>query len=440
MSRRDPPPGRGPAEAGGSPDAREGSDSPEPARALAVEVVRRVTGGAYLAPTLSRALDGSRLTGADRALATDVSYGTVRRLPALDAVLAPRLRAADRLPNGVRAALRAGAFELAVRGTPRHAVVDGYVEVVKATAPRLAGLVNAVLRRVDPATELDRPTRLCLAPWLLEAFERCLGEPAARAAAEGMLAPEPLWLSAFRPDAEARLRAEGCEVAPGPLPHTLRVRPARPLGRLSAYREGAVQPQNPSATVPVSALGDVAGLRVLDLAAGAGIKTALLARSGAEVVAVDLDPDKARAAAANLSRLGLRAEHVSADLSAPLALQPAPRVLLDAPCTGTGTLRGHPEIKLRLTPDQVARAAEVQRAMLDVAASLTAPGGVLVYAVCSLIEAEGEAQVADFTRRHPGFASEPVDTALPSVQRRHGRYLLPVDGLDGFYVARLRRR
>jgi len=440
LSRRDPPPGRGPAGAGGSPDARAGSDGPEPARALAVEVVRRVSGGAYLAPTLSRALDGSRLTGADRALATDVSYGTVRRLPALDAVLAPRLRAADRLPNAVRAALRAGAFELAVRGTPRHAVVDGYVEVVKATAPRLAGLVNAVLRRADPATELDRPTRLCLAPWLLEALERSLGEPAARAAAEGMLAPEPLWLSAFRPDAEARLRAEGCEVAPGPLPHTLRVRPAGPLGRLSAYREGAVQPQNPSATVPVSALGDVAGLRVLDLAAGAGIKTALLARSGAEVVAVDLDADKARAAVANLSRLGLRAEHVSADLSSPLALRPAPRVLLDAPCTGTGTLRGHPEIKLRLTPAQVARAAEAQRAMLDVAASLTASGGVLVYAVCSLIEAEGEAQVAAFTARHPGFASEPVDTVLPSVQRRHGLYLLPVDGLDGFYLARLRRR
>lgn len=439
MSRRDRPPGPGPAEAGGSPARLPRSAGGEAARAVAVEVVRRVIAGAYLAPTLSRALDGSGLAGADRALVTDVSYGTVRRLPMLDAVLAPRLRAPDRLPNGVRAALRAGAFELAVRGTPRHAVVDGYVEVVKATAPRLAGLVNAVLRRADAATVLERPTRLCLAPWLLEAFERSLGEAAAQAAAEGMLAPEPLWLSVFRADADASLRAEGCAVAPGPLPHTLRVRPARPLGRLSAYLDGAVQPQNPSATVPVAALGEVAGLRVLDLAAGAGIKTALLARSGADVTAVDLDPDKARAAEANLGRLGLRAEHVRADLSAPLALPPAPRVLLDAPCTGTGTLRGHPEIKLRLTPDGVARAADAQRAMLEVAASLTAPGGVLVYAVCSLTEAEGEAQVVAFIASHPGFDSEQVDTALPSVRRRHGRYLLPVDGLDGFYLARLRR-
>lgn len=418
----------------GSPRA-----APDAARMVAVEVVRRVTDGAFLAPTLSRALDRAALAGPQRALATDVAYGTVRHLPHVDAMLAPWLRAPERLPAATRAALRAACYELGWRATPRHAAVDAYVEVVKASAPRLAGLANAVLRRVDPAAPVEEGTRLALPAWLLTRFEEALGPERARAAALGMLDPEPLWLSTFRDDADALLRDAGCEVDDGPLPRTLRVRPRAPLATLAPYRDGAVQPQNPSATVPVAALGDVRGRRVLDLAAGGGVKTALLARDGAVVTAVDRDAARLKAAATNLARLGLHSEAVRHDLRDAPAVAPADRVLLDAPCTGTGTLRGHPEIKLRIGPDDVDAAAALQAQLLDTAARLTAPGGVLVYAVCSLTEAEGEAQARALLRRHPDLTAEAWTTPLAAVDRPLGRYLLPLEGLDGFYVARFRR-
>ncbi len=405
---------------------------------MAIEVLRRVLRGAFLAPTLRRQLDDADLDGRDRSFVTDLSYGTVRRLAWLDAALAPRLRHPDRLPERVRAALRLGAYELLVRRTPRRAVVHAWVEVVKSDEPRLAGLVNAVLRRLE-VPDADVETRLGVPDWLLERFRAALGDEAAQRAAQAMVEPGPLWLRAYRDEATASLLSEGCEVRPGPLEATLRVRAPAPLDRLDAYRRGLVQPQNPSSTVPAELLAVRPGERALDLAAGNGIKTAQLAAAGAAVTAVDVDPGKAAARVANLARLGVVAEHAVADLTRPVDLDPAPAVLLDAPCTGTGTLRGHPEIKLRLRPRDVREAAARQSAMLDTAATLTAAGGRLVYAVCSLTDLEGEAQIAAFLARHRDFKADPLAPPLPHVATPGGCYLLPEDGLDGFFVAVLRR-
>ncbi len=410
------------------------------ARTLAIRILRRVLRGAFLAPELRRALDASGLEGPDRSLVTDLSYGTVRRLDWIDAALKPRLRAPERLPEGTRAALRLGTYDLLVRGTPRHAAVHAWVEAVKAEEPNLAGLANAVLRRVEAPRDADALRGVLLPAWLAARFEAALGADAAASAARAMWEAGPLWLRSYGEGAAERLADEGCEVRPGPLEHTLRVRAPVPLDRLRAYRQGLVQPQNPASSLPASVLEVRRGERVLDLAAGNGIKTAQLAAAGARVTALDVDPRKEGPRRRNLARLGLEAEHVTADLTQAVAQPPAEAVLLDAPCTGTGTLRGHPEIKLRLAPKDVERAAARQRAMLDTAAALTAPGGRLVYAVCSLTDAEGEAQVRRFLDRHGDFESESVVCPVPHVRSAAGVYVLPEDGLDGFYVARLRRR
>jgi 16S rRNA (cytosine967-C5)-methyltransferase len=437
---------------------------------VALAVVVRCLEGAYLSRALSRAVDAARLGGQDRSLAADLAYGTVRRLLAIDARLAPFLADASRLPAEVSAALRLGAYELLWRGTPPYAAVSAWVEVVKGVSGRHAGLVNAVLRRLARATSqgegasgrtgtagaVDPERDLSLPAWLFERFEAALGREAAVSAALAMLEPEPLWLTAVREGAEESLLAQGCEVRPGPdlplpedagagaLPRSLSVRSPVPLADLRAFGDGLVQPQNPASLYAARLLGARAGELVYDLAAGHGVKTATLAAAGARVVAVEASAKRAASAERNLARLGLAAEHVVADLTAgwPPAGTPAgDRALLDAPCSGTGTLRGHPEIKLRLGPEDVTRLAGLQAQMLRAAARAVRVGGTLLYAVCSLTPEEGVERAAAFLEEAPGFAPLPLPAApgtlLPA---RVGAYLLPLRGLDGFYLARFERR
>ncbi len=398
--------------------------------------------GASASAALTDGLGGVE-PGPDRALITDVAYGTLRWLPALDAALGARLPDPAALPTTVLDALRAGAFERLVRGTPAHAAVHAWVEEVKrlpGPAARLSGLVNAVLRRVDladargPAAGAGLPEPL----WLHLAAS--LG-PHAAGAARAMLQPEPLWVTAYGDDALELLRAEGAEARPGPLPGCWALRPGRPLGALDAFRRGAIQPQNPSSAAVVSALGEVAGRRVLDVGSGHGVKAAQLAAAGAAVEAVEIDAHRSEVGRRNLARLGLSARHHVVDASVPLVGVPTvDAALLDAPCTGTGTLRGHPEIKLRWTPDDAQRAAARQRAMLASVAERVRPGGVLVYAVCALGLEEGPEVVASFLAAHPEWRAVAPSVPLPTVPAPIGAWLLPSDeGLDGFYLARLER-
>ncbi len=402
------------------------------------------SGGRHLAPALDQALHGLEPREA-RAFVTDLAYGTLRHARLLEAALAPRLANPERLPERVRLALLAGAYERLVRGTPAHAAVHAWVELVKrgpTRQRRLAGLVNAVLRRLSP-DDLPSPAGAqSLPPWLFTALARALGPEPAERAALGMLAPEPLWLSAADASAAtARLRSEGAEVRPGPLPGSMRVRSPQPLGRLAAYREGLVQPQNPASLAVARACGDVTGVRVLDLCGGHGIKAAALAAAGARVTSVERDPAKLRAATANADRLGVHVDQLAWDLATPPPLAAAPVVLLDAPCSGTGTLRGHPEIALRLTPEAVARLAHLQGQLLRSALACLAPGGRLVYAVCALTADEGPEQVEALLARERDLRAEAP--ALPlegTLAVGPGRYILPEDGLDGFYLAVLSRR
>lgn len=416
-------------------------------------MLERVEAGAYLAPALSAALNRSRLAGHDRSLVTDVVYGTTRWRSGLDAALAPLLRSPGRLPPRVLLALRAGAFELLIKGTAQHAAVSSWVDVVKREQPRLAGLVNAVLRRAAAEPRPEVPVERTLPPWLWQELQLALGEHA-RLAAAGMLEPEPLWLTAYSASAAEVLLSEDCEVRPGPLPSaapgeqwrptSLAVRAPAPLETLRAFTDGLVQPQNPASLYVATALGARPGEVVYDLASGRGVKGAVLAATGARVTAVELDPGRSAAAERNLARLGLTARHVVADLLEPspavLGQGAAARVLLDAPCSGTGTLRGHPEIKLRLAQADVSDLAAMQAALLANAATAVAPGGTLLYAVCALTTAEGPGVAEAFRLADPDFEPDPPECPLPHVASGPGMFVLSVQGLDGFYLARFRRR
>ncbi|MBW6455027.1 MAG: RsmB/NOP family class I SAM-dependent RNA methyltransferase [Trueperaceae bacterium] len=435
MSRRRSAPGPG------SPDPSGAAAPSGRGRVLQVlDAVQRHDAAASAA--LTQALHGVE-AGPDRAMITDVAYGTLRWLPALDAALGARLADPAALPAVVLDALRAGAFERLVRGTPAHAAVHAWVEEVKrlpGPPARLAGLVNAVLRRVALADAGGPPAGVGLPGPLWEHLAAALG-PHATEAARAMLQPEPLWVTAYRDDAPELLRAEGAEARPGPLPGSWALRPGRPLGALAAFRRGAIQPQNPSSAAVVSALGEVAGRRVLDVGSGHGVKAAQLAAAGAAVEAVEIDARRSEVGRRNLARLGLNARHHVLDASVPMPEIPVvDAALLDAPCTGTGTLRGHPEIKLRWTPEEARRAALRQRAMLVAVAERVRPGGTLVYAVCALGLAEGPEVVAGFLAGHPAWRAVAPSVPLPTVPAPVGAWLLPsAEGLDGFYLARLER-
>lgn len=369
---------------------------------------------------------------------TALVYGTLRYELAVDAQLGPLLKRPDKLPDTVQDALRLGTFEILYRGTPRHAAANAWVEVVKRAEPRLAGLANAVLRRVE-RLELSPGTAAGLPGWLYDEWTARFGAEQAAAVAAGLNEADPLWLTAYHPEATHALLEDGCRVAFGPVDGTLRVELGeKPLTALRAFRNGWVQPQNPASTLPVRLLEPTPGGRVYDLASGNGVKAAQLAAAGAEVLSFELHAAKLERAASNLKRLGLRAEGVVHDLRHVPDVPPADKVLLDAPCSGTGTLRGNPELRNRVTPAGVAELAALQRDLLTTAAALTAPGGLLVYAVCALTDAEGPAQAHWLLERFP-FEAEPFLFSLPADNGPEGSTVLPLGGLDGFYLARFRR-
>lgn len=399
--------------------------------------MRRVQRGAFASYLLT--VSGGGLSGQERSLLTDLVYGTLRYKRYLDACLAPRLKRPDKLPENVRNALRLGTYELLVRGTPRRAVVNEWVEIIKPKYGKLTGLANAVLRQVEGRDNLSPAVKTGVPDWLFKEWLELFGASALDVA-QGMLEPEPLWLYNYHDNAAASLEEEGCEVRPGPLPNTFAVRPSKPLPDLEAFKHGRVQPQNPSSTVPARLLELQQGERVLDLASGNGIKTAQLAASGAEVVSVEVDAEKVKRAERNLNRLHLSATHLIHDLRTPPSIEPAPKVLLDAPCSGTGTLRGNPEIRGRVTRKDVQSLAELQRHLLKTAAGLTQPGGTLVHAVCALTKEESVDIAEWFLEAQPEFGLEPFEISLHSLETPQGTFILPVDGLDGFFIAKFKRK
>lgn len=440
--------------------------SPGPARTardVARAVMARVDqGGAYATLALDGELARSHLDERDRRLAAELVYGTLRHRPRLERALGAH---ADlgRAPPMVRHALLVGAYQILMLRTPAHAAVDDAVGAVRARhGAKLAGFVNAVLRKLSQSGEPPLPTepkaRLAiehsLPSWIVDELALQLHPDELADAVAALAAPAPLWVRvnvarATVAEVMAKLRAEGATVEPTRmLPTALRVSGLGDPAASPSFQAGLWTVQDLGAQLVGTLAAPRPGSRVLDACAGLGGKTTHLAElaaaagTPAHVDAVDRAAAKLVLLESGARRLGLSGIRTfTADLTAsPKGLAPAyDVVLLDAPCSGLGVLRRHPEAKARITAADVAGLAKTQAALLDAAAARVASGGVLVYAVCTFTRAEGPDQLAGFLARHKDFTVEhPAGTshadASGAVRTWPHR-----DGADGFFAVRLRR-
>lgn len=379
---------------------------PRGARAVAVEALLAVEEGARSADALRQHLP-TLPDPRDRALATELVYGALRWRRRLDHALEKRVRQGlDRIEPVARELLRVGTYQvLFLDRIPAPIAVSATQDAARALgAGRLTGLLNGVLRRVVqegerlPAGGSDAAiaVRWSLPEWVVAELRAAFGDEQVEEVAAG-LRERPL--VTVRPTrgkggAEAVLRAlaeEGFRATAGPGELvTLEGGAGDPFGT-EAFCAGLYVPQDAASLAAVDALGAEPGERVLDLCAGRGIKSTALADRGVEVVAADIDGRKLRAARELAERLGVaeRIRFVTADARRPPEdLGRFARVLIDAPCTGLGTLRRHPEIAWRRSPSDVATLSRLQAELLRAGADLLAPGGRLVYAVCSFTDAE----------------------------------------------------
>lgn len=398
---------------------------------------------------LEAAADVKTLPDRDRALVRMLIATVLRRLGTLRSLIDGLVeKGLPRDAAQVEVALLLGAAQILFLDVPDHAAVD--LSVRLATGPRnarYAGLVNAVLRRVTREgreryaaidSALDTPE------WLRDRWRANYGEAISAAIMQAHRTEPPLDLTA-RSDAATWAEKLGAVLLPN---GTIRVTTGGNITGLPGFAEGAWWVQDVAASVPARLLGDVADRHVADLCAAPGGKTAQLANAGANVVAVDRSAKRIERLRDNLSRLSLQAETVAAD-AAEWNGGPFDAVLLDAPCTATGTIRRHPDLPWQKQPADLAALADLQSRLLDRAATLTKPGGLLVYATCSLEPEEGESQIESFLARHPNFALVPVVPAeLPGLEAaltaRGVLRILPCHlaeqgGCDGFFAARLRR-
>ncbi|MDR6626749.1 RsmB/NOP family class I SAM-dependent RNA methyltransferase [Caulobacter segnis] len=381
----------------------------------------------------------------ERAFARALAMAVLRHLGPIDRALAARLQKAP--PDRVMHLLRLGAAQAFHLEVPAFAAVATSVELAganKASRP-FKGLVNAVLRGLlRDAPPSDDPTLLA-PPWLYSRWVAAFGEATAREIA-GQIALEPATDLSLKPGADVAALAQALEgeVLPG---GTLRLRRKGDVAAWPGFEDGSWWVQDAAAAVPARLLDVKAGEAVLDLCAAPGGKTLQLAAAGANVVALDRSAARLKRLEENLVRTGLSAEVVVADGATWDDARTFDAILLDAPCSATGTFRRHPDVLWAARPGDVASLAGVQARILDSAAGRLKPGGRLVYCVCSLEPEEGEAQVEAFLARRPDMALDPIKPGEAgaheaSLTPRGTLRLLPHQldgGQDGFFAARFRK-
>jgi 16S rRNA (cytosine967-C5)-methyltransferase len=413
------------------------------ARQAAVAILDAVLGERQPLADVLAASDGplSRLAPIDRARAQRLALTTLRHVEPADRVLAPHLRRPP--PRRVTNVLRLAVCEHAVDGTAPHAVVNVAVELVRAgrRTGAFAGLANAVLRRVteqsSPFAGLP-PQRL--PQWLRQPLVRLWGREVMSAieAVQARTPPVDLTLrdSATPPEGALRLPTGSCRLTePGQ------------ISALSGYDEGHWWVQDAAAALPARILSPRVGERILDLCAAPGGKTLQLAAAGAQVTALDISGPRLERLRQNLARTGLAAQIVVGDALHWEPPAPFDAILLDAPCSATGTIRRHPDLPFVKDGTEVEGLADLQARMIDRALAMLVSGGRLVFCTCSLLPEEGEAQVVAALARHPGLTVEPPD--FPGLDPRwrsaEGGLRLRPDhwaehgGMDGFYMACLRK-
>jgi 16S rRNA (cytosine967-C5)-methyltransferase len=422
--------------------------TPRPsARAVALDVIRRVTEqGAYSNLTLAGALQRSDLSARDRALASELAYGTIRRRGSIDWMLAPLLDRplADARPSGL-ALLRLGAYQIVFTRIPAHAAVS---ETVALAHPKERGFVNAVLRRVassvpewpEGQADADISVRTGLSQWAVGELRRYAGD-AVEDAAEALAqrAPVALRTNTCRSsveDLESALAEARVRTMRGDLhPSSLLLESGAPVD-LPGFREGWFAVQDQASSFVVDALDPQLGDRVLDACAGPGGKAAHIAcLVGAQgrLVAGDVAVQRARLVTGTADRLGVRALVLAQDGRRPAVRGGFDRVLVDAPCSGIGSARRRPELLWRAEKRDLSGLARLQVAIATAAAELLRPGGRLVYSVCTFPRAETDAVCDALLRRVP--ALEPIELEGPDGPAERIRLWPHLHGTDAMFLA-----
>lgn len=443
----------------------------ESPRRLAYETLQRLLGGSQHADQLiDNELSRGGLQGPDRGLYSELVFGVLRRQGTLDHYLAQVVeQPLERLQQPVLLLLRLGLYQLLyLDRVPAHAAVHESVELAKRFCPKASGLVNGVLRnllrRRDqlslPDRQLQPEARLAaeyaLPDWLARQWLQQLGPDGAAGLGAALLETPPLVLriNSLRTGraaylqrlAEAGIAAEPCRYSP----EGVRLLERRAVPELPGFEDGLFVVQDEASQLVAHLLAPRPGERVLDACAAPGGKATHLAQlmqDRGTLLAADLNERRLRKVRETAQRLGLTClQPLIGDLLSPAYLQGQrfERILLDAPCSGLGVIRRNPEAKWRLTPAELERCATRQRLLLEQAAGLLQPGGILVYATCSTAVCEDEAVVDDFLSRAPEFVLEHGEALFP-----HWSDLFTADGClrlwphrhgsDGFFAARLKR-
>jgi 16S rRNA (cytosine967-C5)-methyltransferase len=393
----------------------------------------------------------------DRALVRALVAIVLRRLGTLGHLLSLFLeRGPPPQAPLVQVSLLLGAAQILFLQVPDHAAVDLAVRLVQADryAARFANLVNAVLRRVgrEGASQIAALDTIALdtPPWLFARWGKSYGEPAARAIAAAN-SHEPALDLTVKSDPDGWAQRLGGRVLPT---GTVRLVAHGPVPALPGFAEGAWWVQDAAAALPVRLFGELKGKRIADLCAAPGGKTSQLAAGGALVTAVDRSAARLQRVGDNLKRLSLTAELVNADAATWTSDQQFDAVLLDAPCTSTGTIRRHPDVPWLKRESDIAALARAQARLLDHAVSLTRSGGTLVYCTCSLEPEENEQIVGALLAKEPDVRRVPIAAhevsgqdafVSPAGDLRTLPCQLPdadsrLAGVDGFYAARLEKR
>ncbi len=421
--------------------------SPATSRATAARAVAAVRRG--------RSLDDALPAQAD-SLARAISYGVLRQLTRLDVLLDSLTERPLKKGSDLQALVLCGLHQLLDMAVPAHAALN---ETVNACAlieqPRARGLVNALLRRVQregPALVAALPghaaVRWSYPDWMLDTLQQDWGARTEAVLASGN-EQAPMTLRVNRrqgsvSDYQARLQAEGlASTLIEGLPDALRLTQAVAVERLPGFTTGAVSVQDASAQLAADLLDVRDGQRVLDACAAPGGKTAhLLERADVQVTALDSDPTRLGRMRRSLDRLGLQAHLAlsdAADVKRWWDGEPFDRILIDAPCSGTGVIRRHPDIKWLRRDTDIPPLVLTQRRLLDRLWPLLKPDGVLVYATCSVLRAEGDAGIKTFLQRTPDARPAAVPAPV-GLAERCGLRIPPGGDFDGFYYARLTRR
>ena len=392
----------------------------------------------------------------DRSLTRSIVTSALRRLGTIRLAIASRLEhGLPRQAPEIEWTLIVATAQILLLDVPDHAAVDLAVRAVRLDRKTagFAALVNGLLRTIarsrDTILADSDPLDHDVPNWLAARWRKTYGEAGARAIAAA-IREEPTLDITVKSNAAAWAEKLGARLLPT---GSLRLESHKAIEELDGYAEGEWWVQDVAAALPATFLSAQPGQRVADFCAAPGGKAAQLAAAGADVTAIDRSAERLKRLSANFERLNLTAELIVADATS-LKAQPFDAVLIDAPCSGTGTLRRHPDIAWTKKPGDLASLTALQSRLLDHAVDLTRPGGTIVYCTCSIEPEEGEAQIAALVRRNPDVMRKPIEAAevggLAEILNPLGEMRsLPSHmagpeprfaGMDGFFVARLVRR